>query len=177
MTQRENGPAPPWLDAQDGEQMPSRSNEQDWMLSWHSWRDQPDGASHGAAGVCVTHDDQLVLISHDGEHWGFPAGRPNGTESLEETLRREVLEEACAIVLGARLLGFSRGECVDGWQQGLVLVRSFWRADVQVTPWEPRFEIKHRRLIDAANARNQVKYPDMAATRIAHRALHEAGIS
>jgi hypothetical protein len=31
-------------------------------------------------------------------------------------------EEACAIITRAKLLGFSRGECVEGHERGLVLV-------------------------------------------------------
>src|SRR5882762_5153257 len=164
------------LAAQDWEQMWSRSNQQDWIVSWYPRHIPPAGAPHGAAGVCVTGNDQLVLISHDGEHWGFPAGRPEGNESLKETLCREMIEEACVVVVGARLLGFARSECVNGRQQGLVLVRSYWRADVEIKPWEPKFEIRHRRVVAAAEAKNHVRDPDTVATRISYRALDEAGI-
>jgi hypothetical protein len=61
--------------ASDGEQMRSRSNGQDWIVAWHPSHDPPVGTPHGVAGVCLTGDDQLVLVSHDGIHWGFPAGR------------------------------------------------------------------------------------------------------
>jgi 8-oxo-dGTP pyrophosphatase MutT (NUDIX family) len=50
----------------------------------------------------------MTVISDDGERWGWPEGRPEGDESWEQTLRREVLEEACATVVDARLLGFTR---------------------------------------------------------------------
>lgn len=78
--------------ARDGEQMRLHTNGQDWIVSWHPGDAEPAGSPHGAAGVCVTGDGQLVLISHDGRHWGFPAGRPEGGESAEETLSREMLE-------------------------------------------------------------------------------------
>ncbi|WP_281368512.1 NUDIX hydrolase [Kibdelosporangium persicum] len=157
--------------------MQSRSSGQDWIVSWHPPRTPLEGTPHGAAGVCLTSDHQLVLISHDGKHWGFPAGRPEGHESPEETLHREMLEEACATVTGAQLLGFARSECVNGWQYGLVLVRSYWRADVEVAPWKPMYEIRHRRLVAAAEATDHVRDPDPVATRISHRALAEAGLS
>ncbi len=118
--------------------------------------------------------DQLVLVSHDGVHWGFPTGRPEGNESIEETLHREMREEACVHVVSARLLGFARGECVEGHEEGLVLVRSYWRAEVEMEPWEPRFEIAHRRVVPGAQAGEHLRDPDGAATRISLRALAEA---
>jgi len=156
--------------------MPMRANEQDWLVSWHGPDEAPMGKPHGAAGVCVGPEGQLVLISLDGRWWGFPAGRPEGDETNEETLRREMHEEACVEVLEARLLGYSRGECVKGHEHGLVLVRSFWRADVGINVWEPEFEIDHRRIISASEATRYVRDPEGAATRIHLRALVEAGL-
>ena len=63
---------------------------------------------------CVTADGEVVLISSDGQRWGWPGGRPEPGESWKQTLEREILEEACATVTGARLLGFVRGRCADG---------------------------------------------------------------
>ncbi len=135
--------------ARDGEEFAFRANGQDWLVSWHPSPTPPEGTPHGATGVCVTGDGGIVLISADGAHWDLPAGRPEGRETWEETLRREMLEEACATVVRARLLGFHRGACIAGPELGLVLVRSLWRAEVELAPWEPRFEIPHRRVVAA----------------------------
>jgi 8-oxo-dGTP pyrophosphatase MutT (NUDIX family) len=125
--------------------------------------------------VCITGTGQLVLISNDQRHWGFPGGRPEGNESPEETLRREILEEACAVVVGTpRLLGLVRSRCVRGRQQGLV--RSCWRANVEVGPWAPRFEIPYRRLVPLAEAADHLHEPDPVANRISYRTLREAGV-
>lgn len=161
--------------ASDGERFSVRSNNQDWLASWHSPDTPPQGTPHGSAGVCVTADGQIVLISHDGVGWDVPAGRPEQHETDEETLCREMLEEACATVVSARLLGFCRSECIMGPQVGLVLVRSFWRADVTLAPWQPQFEIQHRLLVDARAVMQHVTVP--AGLRpIVCRALHEAAL-
>jgi ADP-ribose pyrophosphatase YjhB (NUDIX family) len=163
--------------AADGQWLAIRSNDQDWAVSWHPPPTPPDGIPHGAEGLCVTGDGKVVWISEDGERWSFPAGRPEGTESWEETLRREMLEEACATVVGARLLGFVRGECVEGRELGLILVRSMWRADVALGPWEPRFEIQHRRVVTATGAamRRMIEIHPFAA--IIRRTVDEAAIT
>lgn len=128
----------------DDEALPIRSNGGDWIATWHSGDIPPHGTPHGASAVCVTPDGGVALISTDGQHWGLPGGRPEGDETWEETMRREVLEEACSRVMQCRLLGFSRGVCESGHEQGLVLVRSLWRADVILEAWEPRHEIPFR---------------------------------
>jgi ADP-ribose pyrophosphatase YjhB (NUDIX family) len=125
----------------------------------------------------VTSDGEIVLVSEDGERWGFPAGRPEPGESWEETLRREMLEEACATVVGTRLLGFTRGECVAGAEQGLVLVRSMWRAEVELGPWEPQFEIRHRHVIAATDIALQRILETDPFAPIIRRSLNEAEIA
>lgn len=75
--------------AQDGEEIAVRSNNQEWKASWHPPSAPPAGTPHGASAVCVTGDSEIMLISHDAEHWGLPGGRT---------------EEACATVVQARLL-------------------------------------------------------------------------
>jgi ADP-ribose pyrophosphatase YjhB (NUDIX family) len=118
-----------------------------WVNSWHPPGEAPDGQPHGSAGFCLTPDGGVVLVSHDGEHWELPGGRPEPGESWEDIFRREVFEETCCTVGAARLLGFSRGRCLTGPRAGLVLVRSVWRGEVELAPWAPAFEIRHRRVV------------------------------
>jgi ADP-ribose pyrophosphatase YjhB (NUDIX family) len=73
------------------------SHGQQWMTAWHPPGSEPSGQNHGSAGICVTSDGQVVLISSDGLSWDLPAGRPQAGEGWEQTLRREVREEACAV--------------------------------------------------------------------------------
>jgi ADP-ribose pyrophosphatase YjhB (NUDIX family) len=160
--------------AADGVDVAFSQDGQDWRVAWFPPPDAPPGTPHGAAGICVA-GDQVVLIGTDGEIWGLPGGRPEPSESMLDTLRREVREEACAVVRSARLLGFSRGTCVRGHEAGLVLVRSMWRAEVVVEPWEPRFEITHRRLVPDAEAFAWLEMP--SGLRPLHRrAFAEAGL-
>ena len=161
----------------DGEQIHFRSNDQDWLVSWHPPGAPPVGTPHGSAGVCFTAADEIVLVSRDGLHWDFPAGRPESRESWEETLRREVLEEASARVLGATLLGYSRGECEVGPQKGVVLIRSFWRAEVALDPWLANLETRCRRVVPSGELFAALaKEGDRLPLRIYRRALAAAGV-
>jgi ADP-ribose pyrophosphatase YjhB (NUDIX family) len=126
--------------------------------------------------VCVR-DGRVVLVSSDGQRWGLPGGRPEPAERWVDTLRREVAEEACAKVTSARLLGFTRGECVRGPETGLVLVRSMWQAEVHMRRWAPRFEIAHRRLVPADEALRLVISAEPDVSPIYRRMFAEAAIA
>lgn len=145
--------------AEDGSYLIAAINGQTWHVAWHPPPDPPPGTPHGAEALCLA-GDRVVVVSGDGRRWGLPAGRPEQDETWAETMRREVREEACATVTGCRLLGFTRGVCVRGAQEGLVLVRSMWRAEVQPEPWEPQFEMSHRRLLPAREAFRCLTVPD-----------------
>jgi ADP-ribose pyrophosphatase YjhB (NUDIX family) len=157
----------------DGEELPLEVAGGHWLATWWAPPAAPAGQGHGACGVCVAPDGLVVLISADGLSWDLPAGRTEGAETWEETLRREVREEACARVVAARPLGFARSRCLSGPQQSLVLVRSFWRAEVELDEWQPQFEIAHRRLVEPSEVAPLL--PPLYA-RILARALREAGV-
>jgi hypothetical protein len=103
--------------------------------------------------------------------WG-PAGAGG---SWEDTLRREMLEEACAVVMDARLLGFVRSRCLAGHERGLVLVRSIWRAQVRLLPWQPEHEIPFRRVVPAHELARYL-WMENGAEPIYSRAAREAGL-
>jgi len=161
--------------ARDGKEFAVRSNGGDWLTAWHSPIAVPAGTPHGANAFCLTPDGQVVLISNDGIRWGWPGGRPEGDESWEQTLRREILEETCSIVTTARLLGFCRSVCLSGPEKDRVLVRSVWRAEVQLLPWKPGFEIAHRRIVSARELLSHLWMED-GFEPIYRRALTEAGL-
>jgi ADP-ribose pyrophosphatase YjhB (NUDIX family) len=147
------------------------TDDEAWNLSWHSPLNLPDGIPHGSAGVCVTPQETIILVRQNNNVWDFPGGRPEGIETWEETLRREMVEEACATVDQALLLGFARAECSSGTERGRAIVRSFWRAEVNVHPWEPRFEITQRKFVRPEEA---LMYTFWGYTPIYRRVLHEA---
>jgi ADP-ribose pyrophosphatase YjhB (NUDIX family) len=161
--------------ARDGEEIAVSDEQDDWLLSWHPPIAPPNGTPDGAAGVCVTGDGMVVLVSPDGVRWSLPGGRPEGDETWEETLHREMLEEACAIVTHARLLGFCRSACIAGRKAGVITVGSLWRAEIELASWLPQFEIAQRRLVSAADIITNIT-PDRY-TRITRRILSEAGVA
>ena len=164
----------PTLVARDCEEFHFRDRGQDWVASWHPPDlPPPDGKRHGSAGICFTSDGDVVLVRWDGSSWEFPGGRPEGDEDWRATLDREVLEEACASVEEAMLLGFSKGACISGPENGLVLVRSLWRAVVSLHPWDPQHETTQRLVVPSNTAVDRIN-PDQDRRPVYQRWFHEA---
>jgi ADP-ribose pyrophosphatase YjhB (NUDIX family) len=162
--------------ASDFEEMPVPANGGDWRMAWHPPGNIPAGQPHGANAYCVTARGNVVLVSTDGSRWGWPGGRPERGESWEDTLRRELSEEACATVTRARLLGFVRSKCLSGHEEGLILVRSIWRAEVALRPWQPEHEIPFRRMVPARDLAKHLWIEDGTGPIYA-RAAREAALA
>jgi ADP-ribose pyrophosphatase YjhB (NUDIX family) len=142
---------------------------QDWTLSWHpAFLPVPSGTPWSSAGICLTADGEVVLVSSGGESWGLPGGRPEEDEDWRATLDREVREETCVRVDDATLLGFSRGVRTRGPEEGRVLVRTLWRAAVSVNPWEPHHETSHLLLAPLDEAMARVDLLRAAAAAISY---------
>ena len=56
----------------------------------------------------VEHEEQILLIEYNdarlGHHWGLPGGGVEPGETIQQALRREVLEETGAPIIVGRLL-------------------------------------------------------------------------
>ena len=160
--------------ASDGQEFSFRAGDQDWVISWHpADLSPPSGTSHGSSAICISSDGDVVLVSPDGESWDLPGGRPEADEDWRETLDREVLEEACAQVEEATLLGFTKGSCKSGPEEGLILVRSVWYAAVSVRQWNPQHEMSHRRIVPFHKALEQISF-SLCPRPIYQRVFQEA---
>jgi hypothetical protein len=94
-----------------------------------------------------------------------PDGTPHGAEGRRAT------------VTGARLLGFTCGQCLTGPERGTVLVRSVWRADVELRPWEARFEIADRRVVPPGAVEEALSLGSHPFAAIIRRELAEAALN
>lgn len=111
------------------------------VLTWlPGYRPGPAETVRQVSGLCFTGEALLLLVSQNGANWNLPGGNPEAGEGWEQTLRREVAEEACAEVRHCRLLGAVR---VEGLTPQPYFQLRFW-ARVRQLPFQPEHETRHR---------------------------------
>lgn len=158
----------------DGERLSISQADGEWSLCWTPA--PPPERHHGSYALCVTREGDLIVIKGGGG-WDGPGGRTEPGETPEETVIREVMEEACARVERARLLGYVRSECLSGARKGVVEVRSLWRVDAELLEWAPQHEILERRVVSPGEAWPLLRDANPDTARIFRRWMDEAGFA
>ena len=168
------------VSARDGEEIAIRageaqSNDRDWLVSWHPAPAPPDGTPHGSSGICLTGDGEIVLIVLIASAGTCPVDdrkdRRRGSKPCDGSCwRKHVPRSSRRDCWGSVAAHASRAHrWVRSWSD-------LWRADIELAPWQPRFEVAHRRTVAAAEVIDQVAMADGLA-RIVSRALHEASLT
>lgn len=119
-----------------------------WKVSLHATDDRPEGAPHGSEAICMVDDLNTVLVRNTEGRLNTPGGHPEQDETSEETMIREVREEACGEVTSWQMIAFARSECLQGERKGHVMIRDMYVARVELLTWEqPPLEIVERIIV------------------------------
>lgn len=99
-------------------------------------------------GYCLD-DNNRILIVRDEGGWGFTGGHPEPGESPEETLRREVAEEACVSLGEPKFIGYL--EVMDPKNElgDTHYIQLRYMADIKtVSDFKKEFETFERKFVD-----------------------------
>ncbi len=122
------------------------------FLEWIESEVIPKGISISqVTGYCVDDGGRVLLVKNK-RGWGFPGGHPESGETPEETLHREVGEEACVKIKQPVLIGYMEvkdpeNESVEG--KHYIQLRYKALVDV-VQDFRKEFETSARTFVDTA---------------------------
>ncbi|UZE93700.1 MAG: NUDIX domain-containing protein [Candidatus Pacearchaeota archaeon] len=78
-------------------------------LTWHDLTDfskiKPISQVYG---VCFSKEGKICIIKNPRKHWGLPGGKPEKGENFDQTLKREVKEEADIEIKDITPLGYQK---------------------------------------------------------------------
>lgn len=121
--------------------------------------------------VAVTEQCEILLVGDGGgdENWWLPGGGIEPGESDEDALRRELLEEAGAIVEDCELLGYQR---VTDPIEGSHLIGHYWARVRLPLVFEPTHEVTRTCSVPPENFLTYLFWSgDPAAQRLLELAL------
>ncbi len=166
--------------ASDFEEMPVPANGGDWRMAWHPAGRVPAGQPHGANAYCVTARGNVVLISPGGSlHGAGPAAVPS--EASHGRNAAQARDARRSVRDGSRRRDYSEfvkfeDASARPFEEGRVLVRSIWRAEVTLLPWRPEHEIPFRRVVPARDLARHLWMEDGAGP-VYSRAAREAALA
>jgi 8-oxo-dGTP pyrophosphatase MutT (NUDIX family) len=115
-------------------------------LEWIESGSIPNGiAISQVTGYCVD-DVGRILIVKNKRGWGFPGGHPEPGESPEDTLRREVIEEANVSLKKPEIIGYMEvRDPQNGSVEGTHYVQLKYLAEIEATDdFKKEFETSGR---------------------------------
>lgn len=102
----------------------------------------------------IFNEKNELLIVKNGKTWTIPGGHPEKNETKEETLCRELMEEACVTLNNINYLGAV--EVIDNNEKYYQL--RYTAKINEVLPFNQEWEISERKFIDLNDLPNYIKW-------------------
>ncbi|SRR5260221_2948764 len=112
-------------------------------------------------GVCFNGEDEILIARKVGdEKWIIPGGTPEDDETIEETLKREMVEEADIKIKNIKLVGAQKAYPVDKPEEHYYQVRCICEVDelLPQTPDPAEGVNWERKFVPANKVTNYVKW-------------------
>jgi len=117
------------------------------------------------SGYCLDNDNKVLIVKND-HGWGLPGGHPEEGESTEQSLRREISEEANVTISSFKLLGYvevndPQNESIEG--RAYAQLRFICRL-AEINEFSAEFETSERAFVSIAELPNYITWMATSAT-------------
>lgn len=118
----------------------------DGRITTFSWiGHDPCVVPNRAYALAFTHDDRILLVGADSRQWWLPGGGIEDGESAEQALRRELDEEAGAVIEDLEFLGYQR---LDDPIEGCCYTATYWCRVALPGSFVPRHEVTKHLIVE-----------------------------
>jgi len=118
-------------------------------LIWYEAKEIPVGLQVAQVSAFCLDDNNQVLMIKNKHGWGLPGGHPELGETIEESLRREIKEEADCTINDFELLGYvevadPQNNSIEG--RVYIQLRFFCHLD-KIEDFKSEFETSERKFV------------------------------
>ena len=113
-----------------------------------------NGEKYTQVSGYIFNDNNEMLIVKGGKTWTVPGGHPEAGETMEETLHREIMEEACTTLKDVNYLG-----AVEVVENGETYYQLRYTAHAnEVLPFKEEWETSEREFVTLDNLPEYIKW-------------------
>ena len=115
-------------------------------IAWREAAEIGNAKYTQGSGYVLNEQGQLLIVKNQNT-WTIPGGHPEAGETKEETLKRELMEEACITLKDIHYLG-----AVEVVENGETYYQLRYTAKVnELLPFQQEWEICERKFVDFAD--------------------------
>lgn len=113
-----------------------------------------NGEKYTQVSAYIYNEKNQLLIVKNGDNWTIPGGHPEPGETQEQTLERELMEEACVTLKDIIYLG-----AVEVVENGETYYQLRYTAKVlEVLPFDTEWEVDEREFVRLEDLPNYIKW-------------------
>ena len=122
-------------------------------IAWHDGMDIKNERYTQVSGYVFNNQNQLLIVRNENT-WTIPGGHPESGETKEETLKRELMEEACVVLDNINYLG-----AVEVVENNEKYYQLRYTAKVEkILPFKQEWEICERKFVDLKDLPDYIKW-------------------
>ncbi|MFA6525803.1 MAG: NUDIX domain-containing protein [Candidatus Buchananbacteria bacterium] len=138
----------------------------DLTLTWQEAENIPVGKNISqVSAFCLDNEDKVLIIKNK-HGWGLPGGHPESGETLEESLKREIMEEADCSIKDFKLIGYvevndPNNDSIEGREY--FQLRFFCRLS-DIGEFRAEFETSERNFVSPAELPEYIEWMKSSVT-------------